>query len=191
MILNGKDYSAEIIKLDEFIDSLPTKKGKLISVLHHAQDLIGCLPIPLQIHIAKKLQVPPAQVYGVVTFYSFFHIKPKGKYNISVCMGTACFVRGSQDVLNEFQNNLGIVQGQTTEDGIFSMESIRCVGACGLSPVVSVNDKVYGRVTPQDVDDIINEHLVKEGIATHPKKAKGALKKSEDGAKEDSKVCQN
>lgn len=157
------DLSKKIAELDEFIDSLPSLTGKLIVVLHKAQDIIGYLPQEVQNHVARKLNVPSAKVYGVVTFYSFFNTKPKGKYQISVCMGTACFVRGSQDILDEFEKLLKIKSGETSEDKMFSLDSLRCVGACGLAPVVMVNGKAYGRITVKDVDAIVEEYLAMGG----------------------------
>ncbi len=151
----------KIDELDNYINQLPTKEGKLIQVLHLAQELVGYLPEELQLHIAEKMEIPPAKVFGVVTFYSFFNRKPKGAYKINVCLGTACFVRGSQEVYNAFRDKLKVDSGEITEDGLFSLDGIRCVGACGLAPVVSVNGKVYGRVTLEDVDEIINEHMEK------------------------------
>ena len=132
--------------------------------MHHAQELYGYLPAELQLHIARKLGIPAAQVYGVVSFYSFFNMTPKGLHRISICMGTACFVRGSEAVLRAFENELGIKPGETTEDGLFSIDSLRCVGACGLAPVVMVDSKVYGRVTTTDVRGIIEEYMAKGGI---------------------------
>lgn len=148
-------------ELDEFIDSLEDKDGALITVLHKAQDIYGWIPVEVQNHIARRLEITAAKVFGVVTFYSFFNTKPKGKFKISVCMGTACFVRGAQAVLDEFNKQLGVVVGETSEDKLFSLDAIRCVGACGLAPVVSVNGKVYGRVKPEEVKDIIEECLAK------------------------------
>ena len=144
-------------ELDEYIDSLPETKGKLISVLHRAQGIFGYLPAQVQEHVAEKLGIPSSTVYGVVTFYSYFTMNPKGKYDISVCLGTACFVRGADKILEKFKEKIGIDLGQTTEDGKFSLRALRCVGACGLAPVVMVGDKVYGRVTPESVDDILAE----------------------------------
>jgi len=152
----------QFLELDKFIDSLQEKQGSLITVLHKAQDIFGYLPVEVQSHIAKRLEIPDSKVYGVVTFYSFFNTEPKGKYAISVCMGTACFVRGAGDILEEFKRNLGIDVGQTTSDGLFSLDSLRCVGACGLAPVVTVNGKVFGRVVPKDVKKIIDEYKAKE-----------------------------
>lgn len=145
-------------ELDEFIDSLPTKKGALIQVLHHAQGLFGYLPKEVQLHIAKKLDVSPAKVYGVVSFYSYFTTEQKGEYKISVCLGTVCFVKGADKILAEFEKQLGIKSGETTSDLMFSLEGLRCVGACGLAPVVVVNGKVYGQVKVDQVKDIIAEY---------------------------------
>ena len=145
-------------ELDKFIDGLETKEGALISVLHKAQDIFGYLPQEVQQHIAKKLSLPDSKVYGVVTFYSFFNTEPKGKFRIDVCMGTACFVRGANDVLEQFKRELGIEVGGTSADGLFSLDALRCVGACALAPVVTVNGKTYGKVTPSDVKGIIEEH---------------------------------
>ncbi len=144
-------------ELKRFIDSLPTKKGELIRVLHRAQGIFGYLPREVQVFVAREMEVPVSKVYGVVSFYSYFTMKPKGKYEISVCMGTACYVRGAESVLEELRKKLGIEPGETTEDGKFSLRSLRCVGACGLAPVMMVGDKVYGRVTPDMVDTILAE----------------------------------
>lgn len=146
-------------ELEKFIDELPEKRGALISVLHKAQGIFGYLPKEVQIFVGKKLGVPVSQVYGVVSFYSFFTMVPKGKHPISVCLGTACYVRGADKVLDVFKRELGIEVGQTTEDGMFSLDALRCVGACGLAPVVLVGDKVYGRIgTAEEVKKIISEY---------------------------------
>ncbi|MGL4796814.1 MAG: NAD(P)H-dependent oxidoreductase subunit E, partial [Paraclostridium sp.] len=132
--------------------------GSLIQVLHHAQGIFGYLPKEVQLHIARKLNVSPAKVYGVVSFYSYFTSEPKGDYKISVCLGTVCFVKGADKILAEFEKQLGIKSGETTSDLKFSLEGLRCVGACGLAPVVVVNGKVYGQVKVNQVEDIINEY---------------------------------
>jgi NADH-quinone oxidoreductase E subunit len=156
-----QNAEAKYAKLDECIDSLTTREGALITSLHKAQEVFGYLPEEVQDYVAKKLQVPPSKVYGVVTFYSYFSTKPKGKYQIKICEGTACFVLGSEKIREEFTKDLGIKAGETTEDGLFSIDSLRCVGACGLAPVVMVNNKVYGRLKPEDVKGIIEEYLLK------------------------------
>ncbi len=144
-----------IKQLDEFIDSVKNKDSALIEVLHHAQGIFGYLPKEIQLYIAKKLDVPPSKVYGVVSFYTYFTTEPIGKYKISVCLGTVCFVKGSDKILEEFEKELGIKVGQSTKDLKFSLEGLRCVGACGLAPVVTVNGKVHGKVKPEDVKNII------------------------------------
>lgn len=149
-------------ELGEFIDNLSDKKGALIAVLHKAQHIFGYLPQEVQTFVAKKLNLPVAKVNGVVTFYSYFTEIPTGKYVINVCMGTACFVKGAADVLEEFERKLGVKVGQTTSDGKFTLQVLRCVGACGLAPVVTVNDKtndkVYGHFTKQMVDKILDQY---------------------------------
>lgn len=131
--------------------------GELINILHEAQHLQGYLPEEMQRLIAHKLNIPVSKVYGVVTFYTFFTMTPKGKYPISVCMGTACYVRGSEKLLEEFKRVLGIEVGETTPDGKFSLDFLRCVGACGLAPVVIIGEKVYGRLQSVDVKKIIED----------------------------------
>jgi NADH-quinone oxidoreductase subunit E/NADP-reducing hydrogenase subunit HndA len=143
--------------------------SELINVLHQVQGKLGYLPAEVQEVIAKELDVSVAKVYGVVTFYSFFTMIPLGEHPISICMGTACYVRGAEQVLTEFKRQLSIEVGQSTADGKFSLNCLRCVGACGLAPVVMVGEKVYGRVSPQMVKNIISEF--KETNATAAKSA--------------------
>ena len=145
-------------ELEKFIDELPEKKGALISVLHKAQEVCGYLPVEVQEFISEKLDIPVSKIYGVVTFYHFFTMEPKGKYPISVCMGTACYVRGAEKVLNDFKKELGIDVGQTTADGMFSIDALRCVGACGLAPVVLIGDEVYGKDKAKEVKSLIAEY---------------------------------
>ena len=146
-------------ELDSLIDNLPeTDESALIYVLKEAQGIFGYLPKEVQLHIAGKLGVSPAKVYGVVSFYSYFSTNPVGEHKISVCLGTACFVKGSKDVLAELEKQLEIKAGETTKDLKFTIECLRCVGACGLAPVVVIDGKVYSRVTPEDVTSIINEY---------------------------------
>jgi len=145
-------------KLEAYIDGLKDKEGALINILHEAQGLFGYLPEDLQLFIARKLNITSAKVFGVVTFYSYFSMEPKGKHSISVCMGTACFVKGAEKVLEEIKKQLNIKEGNNTEDGIFSVDTLRCVGACGLAPVVIIDGKVYGRVKVEDVAGILKEY---------------------------------
>ena len=142
-------------ELDEFIESLNCDEKELIAILHRAQNIFGYLPMVVQTHIAKKIHVSVSKVYGVVTFYSYFTMEPKGQYIISVCMGTACFVRGSNKILERVEEILGIKNGETTSDGKFTITTLRCVGACGLAPVMQINDKTYGNITPEDVESIL------------------------------------
>ncbi len=149
--------------------SFGNQGNELINVLHQVQGKLGYLPAEVQELIAKELNISVAKVYGVVTFYSFFTMIPMGEFPISVCMGTACYVRGSEQVLAEFKRQLGIEVGQSTADGKFSLNCLRCVGACGLAPVVMVGEKVYGRVSPQMVKQIISDY--KDSCATEAKSA--------------------
>lgn len=159
---------AKFAELDAFISGLginaadERRRGYLIKVLHRAQDIFGYLPREVQIHVAKRLFLTEAQVSGVVSFYNYFTTKPKGKYCINVCLGTACYVKGSQTVLDEIERVLGIkADTNPTADGLFSVSALRCVGACGLAPVVMVNGRVYGKVTPAKAREIIAEYRTK------------------------------
>jgi len=148
-------------KLNQLIEvckSFNNEPGELINVLHKAQEIFGYLPAEVQEVVAKELNTSVAHVYGVVSFYSFFTMTPKGEHPISICMGTACYVRGAEKVLDEFKHHLKIQVGETTADGKFSLACLRCVGACGLAPVVMVGDKVYGRVAPDGVKAILEEY---------------------------------
>ena len=144
-------------ELDTFIDNLEDKSSSLIAVLHKAQEIFGYLPEEVQKHVAAKLQQPLSEVNGVVTFYSYFSEKPTGRTVINVCMGTACFVRGSGEILEEFERKLHIRVGETTEDERFTLQMLRCVGACGLAPVVIIDEEVYGKLTPDMVDGLIKK----------------------------------
>lgn len=146
-------------ELEQYINALPEKNGMLIAVLHKAQEIFGYLPREVQVFVGKKLQIPVSQVYGVVSFYSFFTMKPKGQYPVAICLGTACYVRGADKILDYFKRELNINVGETTPDGKFSLDALRCVGACGLAPVVLVGEKVYGRITTlEQVKEIIAEY---------------------------------
>ncbi len=148
----------DVAKIKEICASFKNNPQELINVLHKCQEHFGYLPAEIQEVVSMELGVPVAKIYGVVTFYSFFTMTPKGRHPISICMGTACYVRGAEKVLDEFRKELGLQVGQTTNDGKFSLSSLRCVGACGLAPVVLVGDKTYGRVAPDDVKNIIKEY---------------------------------
>ena len=145
-------------QLFEIIEKHKNEPGAIMPVLQEAQNVYGYLPIEVQQMVADGLGVPLSEVFGVATFYSQFSLTPKGKYNISVCLGTACYVKGSGDVFDRLSRTLGISSGECTPDGRFSLEACRCVGACGLAPVMTVNDEVYGRLVPDDIDGIIADY---------------------------------
>jgi NADP-reducing hydrogenase subunit HndA len=145
------------------------REGELINVLHKVQHKLGYLPAEVQEVIAKELNTSVAKVYGVVTFYSYFSMIPKGEFPISICMGTACYVRGAEQVLSEFKRQLKVEVGESTADGKFSLNCLRCVGACGLAPVVMVGERVYGRVAPTQVKQIIADY--REGCAVEQAKS--------------------
>jgi NADH-quinone oxidoreductase subunit E/NADP-reducing hydrogenase subunit HndA len=141
--------------LDEFIETTAKDESALIHVLHKAQNIFGYLPKEVQLYVGRKLNVSGAKVFGVVSFYSYFTTNPVGKHKINVCTGTACYVKGIEKVFDQFKKILNVSNGGTTEDMLFTLKDVRCVGACGLAPVVVIGEKVYGHVKPEDVKDII------------------------------------
>ena len=145
-------------KLLEMIAAHKDQPGALMPVLQQAQEIYGYLPLEVQQIIADELEIPLEEVYGVATFYSQFSLYPKGRYKISVCLGTACYVKGSGDIFEQLCSRLGIRGGECTSDGKFSLEACRCIGACGLAPVVTVNEDVFGRLTVEDVDKILAKY---------------------------------
>ncbi|MBR5012280.1 MAG: NAD(P)H-dependent oxidoreductase subunit E [Acutalibacteraceae bacterium] len=145
-------------QLNEVIAAHKHDKSLLMAVMQKAQDIYGYLPIEVQTMIAEGMDVPLEKVYGVATFYAQFSLTPKGKYNISVCLGTACYVKGAGDIFDKFSEKLGIGADECTADGKFSLTACRCIGACGLAPVLTVNEDVYGRLTVDDVDDILAKY---------------------------------
>ncbi len=149
------EQEAELLKV---INELRDDKGSLMPILQQAQDIYGYLPIEVQTIISDELNIPLEKIYGVVTFYSQFSLNPKGKYKISVCLGTACYVKGSGDIYNKIIDILGIQGGECTSDGLYSLEACRCIGACGLAPVMTVNDEVYGRLTVDEVSSILAKY---------------------------------
>lgn len=151
-------------KITAICKSFNNDAGELINVLHQTQDFLGYLPAEAQEIIARQLHIPAAKVYGVVSFYSFFSMVPKGKCPVSICLGTACYVRGAEKVVDAFSEQLSIKVGETDKDGMFSLNTLRCVGACGLAPVALVNNQVYGRLVPEDVKRVIEENKAKFGI---------------------------
>ena len=145
-------------ELQKVIDQWKGKEGPLMPVLHKAQEIFGCLSLDVQKYISKELDIPVSDIYGVATFYSQFTLKPKGKYKIGVCMGTACYVKGSQAILDELVKELDMKVGDTTDDGLFTLEATRCLGACGLAPIIMINDDVYGRLKPEDIKEIVAKY---------------------------------
>jgi len=152
--IKEKEIKDKIIEICAEFNNDPSD---LIAILHKAQNHFGFLPKEVQNAIADVLNISSAKVYGVVTFYSYFTMEPRGKHPISICMGTACYVKGAEKVLKEFENKLQIKNGQTTSDGKFSMNTLRCIGACGLAPVIMIGEKVYGGVKVEEVAKIIKE----------------------------------
>jgi NADP-reducing hydrogenase subunit HndA len=159
-ILCEKDklHSQHLLVIKEICNKFGNSHSELINILHGCQGYFGYLPAEVQEAISLEIDMPVSKIYGVVTFYSFFTMKPKGRYPISICTGTACYVRGADKLVDEFKRELGIELGETTEDGKYSLSSLRCVGACGLAPVVLVGDKTYGQVSPNKVKKILKEY---------------------------------
>ena len=153
---NGTPEQEKALK--EVIAQLKDTKGALMPIMQHAQDIYGYLPIEVQQIIADGLNIPLSEVYGIATFYSLFTLNPKGQHRVSVCLGTACYVKNSQLILDKIEKILGCKSGSITPDGKFSLDATRCVGACGLAPVMMVDDDVYGRLTPDMVDDILKKY---------------------------------
>ena len=153
-----KGTAEQEAQLREIIEAHKDDKSNLMAVMQKAQDIYGYLPKEVQVMIAEGMDVPMEKVYGVATFYAQFSLSPKGKYNISVCLGTACYVKGAGDIFDRFSERLGIGADECTEDGKFSLTACRCIGACGLAPVLTVNEEVYGRLTADDVDGILEKY---------------------------------
>lgn len=142
-------------QFDRVLEKYKEEEGTLIKILHEGQDIFGYLPREVLLYTAQKLGVPFAEIYGVVSFYSLFSMKPRGEKTIEICMGTACYVKGAEEILEEFKKELDIEPGEISADGKYSLETTRCVGACSLAPVVSVDEKVYSKVTAEEVKAII------------------------------------
>ncbi|NLX62333.1 MAG: NAD(P)H-dependent oxidoreductase subunit E [Tissierellia bacterium] len=155
---NWEGNKDKINQLKDFIEVNKGKKGALMMVLHKAQDLFGYLPIEIQQMISEELKVPLSEIYGVATFYSQFTLIPKGENVINVCLGTACYVKGAQQIIDKLEELLKIKSGQTTPDRKFSIDTTRCIGACGLAPVIAINGEVYGNITADDVEGIIEKY---------------------------------
>ena len=162
-VLPFKGTKAQEEQLMAVIASNKEVPGALLPVLHEAQEIYGYLPIEVQQMVADGLGVSLSEVYGVATFYSRFSLTPKGKHRISVCLGTACYVKGADKILTEIENKLGIKSGECTSDGLFSIDSCRCVGACGLAPVVMIDEEVYGKLTPKEINKVLDKYIAEEG----------------------------
>ncbi|PNR99374.1 NADH dehydrogenase [Petrotoga miotherma DSM 10691] len=157
-----KDVETYLDSIDLNDKTEEERRSLLIEVLHKVQENLGYIPNEVQKLVAQRLKVSSSQVYGVVTFYNFFTTKPKGKYPISVCLGTACYVGGANELLDEFKKILNVEEEEVTEDGLFSIHPVRCLGACGLAPVVKIGEKVHGRLKRNDVRRIIRDYRAKE-----------------------------
>ena len=149
-------HDCQVNTIKDICKSFGNQSGELINILHKTQEAFGYLPAEVQHIIARELNIPEAKVYGVVTFYAFFTMQPKGKHKISVCMGTACYVRGAEKVVDELKKELNVNVGEVTPDGKFSLDCLRCIGACGLAPVMMIGDKVYGHVDPKGIKAILD-----------------------------------
>ena len=145
-------------ELRAFAASMKDEKGALMPVMQKAQEIYGYLPYEVQVIVADALGVPLTDVYGVSTFYAMFALQPNGKHRVAICLGTACYVRGAQAVLEELEKQLGVHSGETTPDGLFTLEATRCLGCCGLAPVMMIDDDVSGRLTPKDIKGILDKY---------------------------------
>ena len=155
---------AAVVKINEICDRYVDEKTPLMMILSDIQKEYGYIPLEVQELVSKKTGASVAEIYGVVTFYSFFSLKPKGKYVVGCCLGTACYVKGAQQVIDKFSEQLGVKPGETTEDGMFTLDALRCIGACAIAPAVSINGKVYPKVAVSAVPGIIKELREKEAV---------------------------
>lgn len=151
-------------RLDQVIRKYTSEPGQLIRILQEAQDIFGYLPEEVQAYIAEKMGVPVSEVNGVVTFYSLFSTEPKGKYMMNVCMGTACYVKGAQSLMDELKERLKVDEGETTHDKLFTIKSTRCIGACGLAPILVVNEDVHGRMGTGEISKLIQKYRKGENV---------------------------
>lgn len=159
---NTAEVQAKFDELKSYIGEMKQKPGPLMPVMQKAQDVFGSLPFEVQKFIAEEMQIPMTDVYGVATFYSQFALEPKGKHVIGVCMGTACYVKKAEGILNALGDELQVPPGATTPDALFTLEATRCLGCCGLAPVIMIDDQVYGRLKPEDIPGIIGLYKNKQ-----------------------------
>ena len=157
--MEHKKLNPELVSL---VQQWKGKEGNLIMILHEVQNHHGYVPRELSLELSRMLDVPLARIYEVITFYNFFKLNPPGKHRIALCMGTACYLRGAQVILDEIKNILGIKEGQTTKDGLFYLDVVRCLGCCGLAPVMMIDNKVYGKVKKSEVADILSKYIKEE-----------------------------
>lgn len=158
MAIGNSSRKEQYEQLDGVIAQWKDEPDGLLPIMQHAQTILGCVDEEVQHYISEKTGVPVSTIYGVATFYSMFTLQPKGKNKIALCLGTACYVRGSQLVLDKLEKELKIEVGHTTDDGMFTLDSCRCIGCCGLAPAMMINDEVYGRVTPKDIPGIVEKY---------------------------------
>ena len=158
MATQAADTTSLPQELLSFVDEWRDKPGNLIMILHKMQEIFGFIPRAEALELARVMDIPLAKIYGVITFYHFFKLKKPGKNKIQVCMGTACYLKGGQDLIDEIENLIGVGVNQTSEDEMFSMEAVRCVGCCGLAPVVTVNNEVYGKLKKAGVPEMLAKH---------------------------------
>ena len=150
-------------RINEICNKYANEKTPLMMILSDIQNEYGYIPLEVQQIVSQKTGISVAEIYGVVTFYSFFSLEPKGKYVIGCCLGTACYVKGAQQIIDKFSEILKVQPGQTTEDGLFTIDALRCIGACGIAPAVTINGKVYPKMTVDAVASVVKEYLEKEG----------------------------
>ncbi len=161
----AKLSEAAVQTITEICGRYQDEKTPLMMILSDIQNEYGYIPLEVQEIVSQQTGIPVAEIYGVVTFYSFFSLKPKGKYVIGCCLGTACYVKGAKQVIDKFSDLLGIKPGETTEDGLFTLDALRCIGACGIAPAVSINGRVYPKMSPEKVAGVIDEYRAGEGGA--------------------------
>lgn len=158
MAIENSTREEQLRELDGVIAQWKDVPGGMLPIMQHAQEICGCVDEQVQHHISEKTGTPVSTIYGIATFYSQFTLQPKGKYAIGLCLGTACYVRGSQLVLDELEKQIGVKVGNTTADGMFTLSATRCIGCCGLAPAMMINDEVYGRMTPKQVPEIVEKY---------------------------------
>jgi NADH-quinone oxidoreductase subunit E len=156
------NQTALLSEVTYLIEKWKAKEGNLIMILHELQNYYGYVPRQASLQLSKMLAVPLARIYEVITFYNFFKLTPPGKHRIALCMGTACYLRGASVILDEIKNILGVKEGQTTKDGLFYLDVVRCLGCCGLAPVMMIDSKVYGKVKKNEVADILSKYIKEE-----------------------------